>query len=193
MKTAIKIQCIIYFLAGILAACTHETTPKPYAYYRIDLPEHAYKPVEEDTVLPFSFEMSRYAEITPYRNHKGWINVDYPQWKARIHCSYMRIEQDTLAVLVEENHTLAYKHTLKANAIFENLYADTTTRVYGILYEITGNAASPAQFFMTDSLHHFLRGSLYFNNLPNADSIAPVCDFVYQDMIHLIETLHWKP
>ena len=62
----------------------------------------------------------------------------------------------------------------------------------GIMYEIKGNAASPFQFFATDSTKHFLRGSMYFNVYPNKDSLAPVFDFVQSDIKHLIETIKWK-
>jgi gliding motility-associated lipoprotein GldD len=60
------------------------------------------------------------------------------------------------------------------------------------LYEIRGDAASSVQFYLTDSTRHFLRGSLYFNVQPNADSLAPVIDFFMEDIMHLIETLEWK-
>ena len=61
-----------------------------------------------------------------------------------------------------------------------------------MLYAIEGNAASAAQFFVTDSVRHFVRGSLYFNNVPNADSVAPVNAFIINDIRHLMETLEWK-
>lgn len=183
---------VLLITALVVAACTKVTMPRPYAYFRIDLPEPSYHPVEQDTVLPISFEVSDYAEISTYRQHDDWINVDYPQWNARIHCSYMHINRDTFAIASEESRDLAYKHTMKANAIYENRYENDTNKVYGILYEITGNAASPIQFYMSDSCKHFLRGSLYFNNLPNSDSVAPVCEFILNDMLHLVETLRWK-
>ena len=34
----------------------------------------------------------------------------------------------------------------------------------------------------------FVRGSLYFNNIPNQDSIQPVLDFIKQDIEHIFET-----
>jgi gliding motility-associated lipoprotein GldD len=64
--------------------------------------------------------------------------------------------------------------------------------VIAVLFEIKGNAATPYQFFATDSTTHFLRGSLYFNVYPNKDSLAPVVDFVKKDIFRLIETLEWK-
>jgi gliding motility-associated lipoprotein GldD len=74
----------------------------------------------------------------------------------------------------------------------EQVYEDPQRGIYGILYELKGNVASPMQFFVTDSTHHFLRGSLYFRTEPNKDSLAPVINFAQKDIRHIIETLNWK-
>ncbi|GAH55852.1 unnamed protein product, partial [marine sediment metagenome] len=89
-------------------------------------------------------------------------------------------------MLLEDSHTLAYKHTIKAQAIQEKLFVDETRKVYGIMYEIKGDAASSVQFFLTDSTSHYLRGALYFSLQPNADSLAPVIRFFKEDIVHLI-------
>lgn len=180
---------IISISVILLIACGKKINPKPYEYFRIDLPEHQYLRTEQKE---YSFEMSKYAEISPYAGGVEGVNIDYNTINGRIHLSYLSIDVDTFAVVSEECRTLAYKHSIKANAILEDYYANDTAKVYGVLYKITGNAASPVQFFITDSTKHFLRGALYFNNLPNYDSISPIADYVNQDIIHLIETLKWK-
>ncbi|MDR1591593.1 MAG: gliding motility lipoprotein GldD [Prevotellaceae bacterium] len=174
----------------LLVSCGRNAIPKPYAYYRIDLPDHAYTML--DTTIPYRFEMSQYAHISPCPDELNWINIDYPQWHARLHLSFVPLHKDTFQTVAEESRTLVYKHTIKANAIIEQYYGNDTARVYGILYDVTGNAASSIQFFVTDSVAHFLRGALYFNNLPNADSIAPVNNYIREDIVRLIETLQWK-
>ena len=65
-------------------------------------------------------------------------------------------------------------------------------KVYGTYYTIRGSAASPVQFYVTDSSRHFLRGSLYFYAVPQPDSIAPVLDFLTADIDRLVETIQWK-
>jgi gliding motility-associated lipoprotein GldD len=92
----------------------------------------------------------------------------------------------------EDSRALAYKHTIKADAINETVYTNPGHRVYGILYDIKGNAASSLQFYLTDSVRHFLRGSLYFNVEPNKDSLAPVIAYFREDIVHLIESFEWK-
>jgi len=82
-------------------------------------------------------------------------------------------------------------HIARADAISERYFENDSARVYGILYDLKGNAATAVQFYMTDSVRHFLRGSLYFNSPPNADSLDPVVRYFREDIITLIETLKW--
>lgn len=92
---------------------------------------------------------------------------------------------------MEDTRTLVYKHTSRASSINEEVM-HFRNGLAGILYEIGGDAASPLQFFVTDSTNHFLRGAVYFNAAPNADSISPVTQFVKQDILKLMETVEWK-
>jgi gliding motility-associated lipoprotein GldD len=97
-----------------------------------------------------------------------------------------------LAQLLEDSHTLAYNHAIRADAINEKIYVNPQKKVYGTIYMIDGNAASPLQFYLTDSTNNFLRGALYFREVPNIDSLRPVIDFLTPDIIRLIETTEWK-
>ncbi len=185
---------LIVFSAAIiiLTGCGSDPIPKPRGYFRIDLPEKQY--VTVDSIRPYKFSCPVYGKIAPDRSkgaERYWINVEFPGYKAKIHISYKEVNKN-LESLLEDSRKLVYKHTVKADAINEKSYSDPVKKVYGILYDIKGNAASPYQFYMTDSTRHFLRGALYFNVQPNKDSLAPVIDFFKQDIIHLIETLEWK-
>jgi len=93
--------------------------------------------------------------------------------------------------LVEDAHKMAFKHTKKANYIDE-IKIDNAHGVGGILYDLGGDAASNVQFFLTDSNRHFIRGALYFYSPPNADSMAPVLDYVKADVKQMLKTFEWK-
>jgi gliding motility-associated lipoprotein GldD len=180
----------ILFLS--LMCCKPHYTPKPAGYLRIDFPEKVYQIYNSS--CPYTFEYPLYGKIVPDTSKIAepcWVNIEFPQFAGKIHISYKPVKNN-VNIYMEDSRTLAYKHTVKADAIRETLYNDENRKVYGLLYEIKGDAASSVQFYLTDSTRHFLRGSLYFNVQPNADSLAPVIDFFLEDIMHLIETLEWK-
>jgi gliding motility-associated lipoprotein GldD len=71
-------------------------------------------------------------------------------------------------------------------------YVDEISKVYGVFTEVRGDVASQAQFYVTDSINHFLTGSLYFYAKPNYDSILPAADYLGKDIRHIMETIKWK-
>ncbi|WP_321289341.1 gliding motility lipoprotein GldD [uncultured Sunxiuqinia sp.] len=184
----------IFFIVSILVliGCQKEYIPKPRGYFRIDFPEKSYKKLDKE--LPYSFDIPGYS-ITRRVNKSGatpkWITISTPENKADIHISYDELDHNLLKH-IEESRKLAYDHSIKADAISERVYINPKENVYGTIYNIEGNAASPIQFFLTDSTKHFLRGALYFREVPNIDSLRPVIDFFRPDIIRLIETTKWK-
>jgi gliding motility-associated lipoprotein GldD len=98
----------------------------------------------------------------------------------------------SLASYSEDIRTIAYKHIVKADDIIETPVMIPEKKVYGMIYEIKGNTASSLNFYLTDSVDNFLSGALYFNTIPNKDSLAPVISFFKNDIEHLIETVEWK-
>jgi gliding motility-associated lipoprotein GldD len=187
-----KCLCKLFIIVLCLSSCRHNDIPKPRGYYRIDFPEKKYHLF--DSVYPFSFEYPIYGKIVKDTDRNAepfWMNVEFKQYKAKIHLSYKPVNKN-VTKFIEDAHTLAYKHSIKADAIDENLVTDEKRKVYGLVYEIRGNAASSVQFYVTDSLKNYLRGSLYFETQPNKDSLSPAIDFFRKDILHLIETLKWK-
>jgi gliding motility-associated lipoprotein GldD len=185
----------VVFIALLFAACqNHDYSPKPRGYFRIEFPAKAYQ--EYDGGCPFTFQYPKYAKVVPdsERNAKPcWLNVQFPQFKGTLHLSYENIRSRSMYdTLVENTHTFAFKHTVKASSIEEMKLLYPEKKVYGIYYMIDGNAASSAQFFLTDSTKHFLRAALYFRTEPRIDSIQPVLNFVKKDMDVMIKSFKWK-
>lgn len=188
----IKATCLFIFIFCFINACSEDPVPKPHGYFRIDLPEKKYSELKTD--CPFAFEYPVYSVITRSNANDAdpcWLNIAFPKYNAQVHLSYKRVDNNLVQYL-EDSRTLAFKHTVKANDIREIPIIIDSTKVYGLVYDIRGNAASSLQFYLTDSTTHFLRGSLYFNSVPNSDSIAPVLEFISKDVQHLIETFRWE-
>jgi len=176
----------------LLSACGDDAIPKPRAYFRIDIPEHEY--ISFDTNYPYSFEYADYSILSNAQreNHPYWLNIDYPDFKARIYLSYNHIEGNVQQML-EDAHELAYKHIAVANDIQQDLIINPERKVYGMIYQIKGvKVASPINFFVTDSLQHFVRGSLYFSMTPQNDSLKPVIEGIEKDIRHLLKSFQWK-
>lgn len=183
----------LLFSLLILASCDQDTQPKPRGYFRIQMPEKEYK-IFNDTIFPYRFKMPVYAEIRPPRiqSEKYWINIFYKPFNAQLHLSYKPIHQN-LDTLLNDVHKMMNKHIPKANAISEQMYLNPELKVYGMAYEIKGSeAASPYQFYLTDSTQHFIRGALYFNFSPNNDSLKPVIDFLQKDVQEMINSFEWN-
>jgi len=187
---------VITGLLIALSSCSNNNyTPKPRGYFRIALPEKKF--ILLDSIYPYRFEYPAYAVITndPLSpQEKNWINLELPVFHGRIHISYKPLtDKSSLPTFAEDSRTLALKHMTKASGIRQIAIADPARKMFGLVYEINGmGAASPYQFYLTDSIHHFIRGSLYFDAIPNNDSLAPVIDFVKSDIQHLFETINWK-
>ena len=115
----------------------------------------------------------------------------YNELNAELYMSYFELD-DNLNQHIEDSRTLTYTHTVKADAIKEKLFNNPDNLVYGLYYKLKGDAASQIQFYLTDSINHFVRGGLYFNCAPNNDSLAPVLDFIAEDITHMMETFVWK-
>lgn len=184
---------MISFLALGLISCEDDFTPKPKGYMRIALPEKSYSAIETD--CPYTFETADYSEFIPDERVSAepcWFDISYPQFKAKLHFSYKPINGD-LPKFLEDSRALTNKHISQASNIDESVIIKDDTKVYGTIYMVEGSrAASTIQFHLTDSADHFLRGALYFNVAPNNDSLAPVIEFLEEDVLHLIETLEWK-
>jgi gliding motility-associated lipoprotein GldD len=188
-------QIIIFLLLGLLLffdACRKEYTPRPRGYFRISFPVKSYKALEMS--VPYTFQIPVYSlpgSDSLNLKQTDWVTIEVPANHAQIHLSYRTINKN-LAQYIEESRTLAYKHSQKASSIEEQEFMNPAKKVFGTIYNIKGNAASPMQFYITDSVKHFLRGALYIKEIPNIDSLQPVIDFLNQDVIRLIETTQWK-
>jgi len=148
-----------------------------------------------DSICPVSFEYPVYGNLAPYRSHVSepcWFNINFPSYRGTIHLSYLEID-NSFDRFIEENWRIIYGGVAKrADAVEEYEYNNPEKNLYGMIYEIKGDAASAIQFYATDSVKHLLRGSLYFLVKPNYDSLAPVVSFFREDVIHLMKSVRWK-
>tara|TARA_B100001057_G_C22724665_1_gene901188 strand:- start:316 stop:867 length:552 start_codon:yes stop_codon:yes gene_type:complete len=177
----------LFIIIILFFSCKEETLPKPKAFLNLEYGEKVYQNLS--LKRPYFFQIPKTVSIK--NEPKNWLKIEYPTLKASIDITYRKIDGN-LRELLLESEKLVFKHTIKAEQISSNDYSNNQKRVFGTLYEITGNAASQIQFHITDSTDHFIKGALYFKTKPNYDSILPAVDFIKKDILHLIETIKWE-
>lgn len=178
------------FMAAVFFAvfgCKNEVVPKPSSYLRLDYPVAEYVHFENN--CHFTFDMNSNAVI----KQKGDCNfeINYPKMKATVYLTYKPVNNN-VNVLLRDAQKLTYEHVIKADDILEQPYLNPKNRVYGMFYQVDGNAATNTQFYVTDSTKHFVAGSVYFYAKPNFDSIMPATSYLKNDMQNLMESLKWK-
>ncbi|HZG01078.1 MAG TPA: gliding motility lipoprotein GldD [Chitinophagales bacterium] len=190
---------LVAFVCVLLAACERDYTPRERGFFRLTLPERAAYQTYNSPQCPFTFEYPSYSHIQrdtvfldTVPDNPCWLNLEMPDVNGTVFLSYKPIRNKAdLEKVIDDAHNLTYRHTIKAQYI-NPVFLNPRENVYGLYYDVGGNAASNVQFFVTDSQNHFIRGALYFRNAPNVDSIKPVLDYVKHDVTHLINTLKWK-
>jgi gliding motility-associated lipoprotein GldD len=197
LKSSITAFLFSAFCLLLTPACNSPYVPKPRGYFAISFPPHTYKPFDQPG-FPYRFEYPVYANVVKDTTffdsnpeNPWWINIDFPQFGGRIYISYKDLTANNFGKLVNDAYKLTYKHTSKASYIKDSLLS-TPKGIHGVFFSVGGNAATGKQFFLTDSSRHFLRGALYFDATPQADSLGIVYDFLQKDLFHLVNSFEWK-
>lgn len=187
--------------AGIaLSGCGKEAaiTPKPRAYPKVEYPTKAYQSFDAD-YCAFTFQYPVYARVQQDTSffgekpiHPCWFDLYFPDFDSRLYCTYSVIQKPAdLEKLKQDAFDMVDWHKKKANYVDE-IAINRPGKVSGFYFDIQGPAASPLQFYLTDSTHHFFRGALYFNTQSRPDSLAPVYDFLRKDVIKMLSTFEWN-
>ncbi|WP_121665869.1 gliding motility lipoprotein GldD [Mesonia aquimarina] len=173
-----------------LLACEDAAKPKPKAYLALEYPEPSYDKISSN--CPYTFQVNRNTIVKPGKaGNPCWLDVEYPNMKGTIFITYQPVRNNLEKLLIDAQK-LPLEHTIKADEIEGDTYINKRHETYGTFYEVKGDAASQAQFYLTDSTTHFLTGSIYFRAKPNFDSIVPAAAYLKEDIRHLMETVEWK-
>ena len=185
-------SCILF-----LVACNSPYSSKNKGYSKLSFPAKFYQSFSQAS-SPYSFEYPSYAVIDEHVNkqrtgiQKGkWLNIRFPGQEATIYISYIAMQAKQLDTLVKDAYTFANNHNNRASSIVDSLFQNPQG-VDGVFFTIGGEVATPYQFFLTDTTHHFFRGALYYDATPNQDSLAPVNAFLLADIQHILNTFRWK-
>lgn len=176
------------FLAIVVLGCKEDPIPKPIGYFRIELPPDTTQSMDMD--CPYAFDVHAFTLVRE-KKQPCWIDIHYPHLRAMIQITYKPVNNN-IDTLLTDMHNLVFRHTVKADGIEEKKFFNDDAQTFGTLYKLHGDAATHTQFYITDSSTHFLRGVVYFDAVPNEDSLRPVNEYMYQQVTRLMETTRWK-
>ncbi|WP_411029054.1 gliding motility lipoprotein GldD [Spongiimicrobium sp. 3-5] len=181
-----KVILSVLTFTMIVLSCKEETLPKPKAQLRLEYEHPKEGPLEMED---YRFVRNQLSSLKSKNGQS--LTLDYPMMNGSIFITYKTVNNN-LEKLLSDAQRLSYEHAVKADGILEQPFVNEEDKVYGMLYEVTGNAASQSQFYLTDSISHFVTGSLYFYAKPNYDSIYPAAVYLQRDIRRIMETLRWK-
>lgn len=190
MSKVLPIFSVLFCVLVFFSCQDDDVLPKPKAYLALEYPEAKYYQAEIDCVYDFKINSIAKLKSDKYKNN-CWFDITYPLLDGSIYISYYPVE-DNLRSLIIDAQKLPLSHEIKADAILSTTFINDEHKTYGLFYEVEGNAASQAQFYLTDSINHFATGSIYFNAKPNYDSILPAAEYLKKDMRKILESMTWK-
>ena len=180
---------VVIVVIFVLSSCKEDILPKPMANLRLDYPEANYI-IYNDPSCPFIFEMNEDGNIKQEKNCD--LTINYPKMKATIYLTLKKVTNTNMDSLLRDAQTLTYKHAVKADDIVDQPFVNNANNVYGMFYAVNGNAATNAQFYLTDSTRYFVDCSVYFYAKPNFDSIMPAASYLRNDLQKMMESFRWK-
>ncbi len=178
----------------VLTACSSNelAVPKPPTYLRLDLPSHKY--VHFNDGCNYTFDVSTLFKVKSVTDNTGPTchkDIDLGPLNGVIHFSYIDMVEP-LAKYVNYSIDKVDEHKIKATAIEDTKIIRAKDKVFGTIFELQGDVASPFQFYLTDSSSKFVSGVVYFNSVPNYDSLKPSLIYLKEDLMKMINTFKWK-
>jgi gliding motility-associated lipoprotein GldD len=187
-KKFLYLILLISTISFSIVSCKKDPIPKPSSFLRLDYPLAEYAHFSKES-CPYTFDLNEETVIKEKSDCN--FTIDYPKMKATIYLSYKPVNNN-IKLLLKDAQKLTYNHVIKADDILEQPYLNPGKKVYGMFYHVNGNAATNAQFYVTDSTKHFIDCSVYFYAKPNFDSLMPAASYIKNDMQHIMETIKWK-
>ena len=186
-----KIIIPIFFFTFMIFSCNETNLPKQNGFLRIEFKEPYYSIYEEtDTLFNFYYN-SGSTDLDQIGNSQ--FLFDYNDLNLSLNLSFYNIEgSQDLEKKSRDFSLILDTHTKKSNGVILREYDNNNRRIFGKLYEIKGDVASPIQFYLTDSISNFISGSVNLKFKSNYDSIYPSIQYVKNDILVLFESINWN-
>lgn len=187
-----KLAILFVGLLCILASCDESTPiPKPPSYLRTELPDHVY--TKHLDSCGYSFELSEIYTVEKAPSDENSLchrRIDLGKMNGTIYFRYWDMNEP-LSFYINNANDEVDMHKTKASNIIDQTILRPNDRVFGTMFRLEGDVATPFQFYLTDSTEHFVYAEVLFNFPPNYDSLRPTLDYLQLDLEKMMETFQW--
>lgn len=176
----------------LLFSCEEEIyIPKPPTYLRLELPDHTYTNYKDSCQYSFDLATIYSVENAPGTEESSCHRrIKLGPLNGTVFLRYWDMTEP-LAYYVNNANDEIDRHKGKASDVKDKLVIREKDDIYGIIFQLEGDVATPFQFYLTDSTDRFAYGEVLFNFAPNYDSLKPTLDYLRQDLDQLLETFKW--
>lgn len=192
MPSSMHWSGLLFLAMMLLSGCAEDPVPKQKGFHRIEFPQRIYSTYAKSG-CPYTFEYPKLGNISYNDPDPCWMDIYFKPFDCNWHFTYRPLKgsREQRSKEFEEYRKLIYKHTVKATQIRESQLE--TPRLRGTLFEVYGNVPTSAQLFLTDTANrHVLEVSFYFFTAVKNDSLAPVIQYMKEDLLHLAESVEWE-
>ena len=190
MRRVFVLPILFYFLFS--CGDNKMNIPKPPTYLKLELPTHEY--FKYDSGCPYSFQLSKMfsvKDVLEGGNKTCHKEIELGELNGVINFSYIDMIEP-LSRYVNYSNDKIDEHKIKAVEILDTRIIRERDSVFGTFFELKGDVATPFQFYLTDSSSKFVSGVVYFNCVPNYDSLIPSIEYLKVDLLKMINTFKWE-
>ena len=179
----------------ILISCDEEQLiPKPPTYLKLEIPDAKYENYMDSCNYTFDLNTLYTVNEAPLDSNElsnCHRRIDLGPLNGTIFFRYWDMVEP-LAYYVNSANDEVERHQVKASKIKDRQIIRSNERVFGTVFELEGNVATPFQFYLTDSTSKFIYVEVLFNAIPNYDSLKPSLDYLEKDINQLLNTFKWN-
>ena len=189
-----KFSYKILFLFGLFLfhfSCDESNyLPREKGFLRLEFEKPTYNTFsDESSALNFIYN-DAYSSFEIVSDEK--IALRYKEIKISIVLSDVKLENiSSFEESIQNFYMFLEPHRKKSNQISIKEFTSADNKRFAKVIEMRGQVASPLQFYVTDSINHFLFGSMNIMEKSDYDSIYPSVMYVKNDIFSIIESVNW--
>ena len=189
-----KFSYKILFLFGLFLfqfSCDESNyLPREKGFLRLEFEKPTYNSFsDESSALNFIYN-DAYSSFEIVSDEK--IVLRYKDIKISIVLSDVKLENiSSFEESIQNFYMFLEPHRKKSNQISIKEFTSADNKRFAKVIEMRGQVASPLQFYVTDSINHFLFGSMNIMEKSDYDSIYPSVMYVKNDIFSIIESVNW--